>query len=42
MLVIPVVNEVCRVLVEGIAVKAFDLDIATIMVMEQGFLKPCA
>ena len=33
MIFLPVVNEACRVLDEGIAVKASDLDIASIMGM---------
>lgn len=33
MLLFPVVNEACRVLAEGIAVKASDLDIASVMGM---------
>lgn len=33
MVFLPVVNEACRVLDEGIAVKASDLDIASIMGM---------
>ncbi|KAM7527043.1 hypothetical protein LguiB_030453 [Lonicera macranthoides] len=33
MLFFPVVNEACRVLAEGIAVKASDLDIASVLVM---------
>jgi len=33
MIFFPVVNEACRVLDEGIAVKASDLDIASIMGM---------
>ena len=33
MMFFPVVNEACRVLDEGIAVKASDLDIASIMAM---------
>lgn len=31
MVFFPVVNEACRVLAEGIAVKATDLDIASVM-----------
>ena len=33
MIFFPVVNEACRVLAEGIAVKAADLDIAGVMGM---------
>lgn len=33
MIFFPVVNEACRVLAEGIAVKAADLDIASVMGM---------
>lgn len=33
MIFFPVVNEACRVLGEGIAVKAADLDIASVMGM---------
>lgn len=33
MIFFPVVNEACRVLDEGIAVKAADLDIASVMGM---------
>jgi len=33
MIFFPVVNEACRVLAEGIAVKASDLDIAAVMGM---------
>lgn len=33
MIFLPVVNEACRVLDEGIAVKASDLDVASIMGM---------
>lgn len=33
MILFPVVNEACRVLAEGIAVKAADLDIAGVMGM---------
>lgn len=33
MIFFPVVNETCRVLAEGIAVKAADLDIASVMGM---------
>lgn len=33
MVFFPVVNEACRVLAEGIAVKAADLDIAAVMGM---------
>ena len=33
MIFFPVVNEACRVLAEGIAVKAADLDIAAVMGM---------
>lgn len=33
MLLFPVINEACRILDEGIAVKATDLDIATVMGM---------
>ena len=33
MIFFPVVNEACRVLTEGIAVKAADLDIAAVMGM---------
>lgn len=33
MVFLPVVNEACRVLDEGIAVKASDLDIASVMGM---------
>lgn len=33
MILFPVVNEACRVFAEGIAVKAADLDIASVMGM---------
>lgn len=39
MIFFPVVNEACRVLAEGIAVKAADLDISAIMGMGFPFFR---
>lgn len=34
MIFFPIVNEACRILAEGVAVKASDLDIASVLGME--------